>query len=252
MCAFNVTRRESRATNPIEGRYYDWPVGYQPGGRLADVWQLEEHHLGAATFTHWPEGTAHKNRMQGNDYVQSQMYVKGVRCSACHDVHGTEHPADLRLPGNAVCTAVSQSALQPGPRGTVEFHTQHAARQRGQQVRRVPHARCPADHCERECPEPHVQVHFADDVGPLRRAEPLHVVSQGQVQRVGHRSLADPGRACFPGGSPHDAQGSARRTGSRPMVWNESRPSWAWSPYLRRNRSLRSPKSGAASSVHPI
>jgi predicted CXXCH cytochrome family protein len=111
--------------NPIEGRYYDWAVGYQPGDKLADVWQLEEHRLGTASFTHWPEGTAHKNRMQGNDYVQSQMYLKGVRCHACHDVHGTEHPADLRLPDNAVCLQCHGPQLQPGPRGTLAFHTQH-------------------------------------------------------------------------------------------------------------------------------
>jgi predicted CXXCH cytochrome family protein len=117
--------------NPIEGRYYDWPVGYQPGGRLADAWQLEEHHLGTASFTHWPEGTAHKNRMQGNDYVQSQMYLKGVECSACHDVHGTEYEADLRLPGNAVCLQCHNPVRQPGPRGTLEFHTQHAATSEG-------------------------------------------------------------------------------------------------------------------------
>jgi predicted CXXCH cytochrome family protein len=117
--------------NPIEGRYYDWPVGYQPGGHLAEVWQLEEPHLGKETFTHWPEGTAHKNRMQGNDYVQSQMYVKGVQCFACHDTHGTEYEADLRLPGNAVCTQCHTPVLQPGPRGTLEFHTQHAATSEG-------------------------------------------------------------------------------------------------------------------------
>ena len=67
--------------NPIAGRYYDWPVGFTPGDRLDQVWELETPHLGEETFTHWPEGSAHKNRMQGNDYVQSQMYVKGVTCS---------------------------------------------------------------------------------------------------------------------------------------------------------------------------
>ena len=54
-------------SNPIGGVYYDWPVGYQPGDRLNDFWVLDEHHLGEETFTHWPEGSAHKNRMQGND-----------------------------------------------------------------------------------------------------------------------------------------------------------------------------------------
>jgi predicted CXXCH cytochrome family protein len=117
--------------NPIEGKYYDWAVGYQPGDRLDSVWELEEHHLGTASFTHWPEGTAHKNRMQGNDFVQSEMYLKGVRCYGCHDVHGTEHPAELRLPGNDVCLQCHGPTLQPGPRGTLEFHTQHKADSEG-------------------------------------------------------------------------------------------------------------------------
>lgn len=118
-------------SNPIEGQYYDWPVGYQPGDRLSDYWVLDEHHLGEETFTHWPEGSAHKNRMQGNDYVQSQMYVKGVTCAGCHDVHGTPNDADLLQPGNAVCTECHSPQLQPGPRGTLSYHTQHEADSEG-------------------------------------------------------------------------------------------------------------------------
>ena len=114
-------------TNPIDGLHYDWPVGYQPGDQLADVWELDPAHLGEETFTHWPDGSAHKNRMQGNDYVQSQMYVKGVRCSACHDVHGTEHEADLIAPGNAVCLECHGPQLQAGPPGSISYHTQHEA-----------------------------------------------------------------------------------------------------------------------------
>ena len=116
---------------PIEGGYYDWPVGFQPGQRLSDVWRLEEHHLGKETFTHWPDGTAHKNRMQGNDYVKSQMYVKGVTCYACHDVHGTDYEAEVRLPENQVCTQCHSDRLQPGPRGSLEHHTQHKADSEG-------------------------------------------------------------------------------------------------------------------------
>ena len=117
--------------NPVDGDDVDWPVGYRPGDRLDTVWKLDEHHLGEETFTHWPNGAAHKNRMQGNDYVQSQMSVQGVRCSACHDVHGTEQEADLRLPGDAMCFECHNPQLQPGPRGTIEFHTQHAADSEG-------------------------------------------------------------------------------------------------------------------------
>jgi predicted CXXCH cytochrome family protein len=118
-------------TKPLDGVYYDWPVGYQPGDRLSDTWMLEEHHLGTETFTHWPEGTAHKNRMQGNDYVHSQMSVKGVRCYGCHDVHGTANEADLRLPGDAMCLQCHGPQLQAGPRGTLEQHTQHKAASTG-------------------------------------------------------------------------------------------------------------------------
>ena len=76
-------------TNPIEGRHYDWPVGFDQGKNLKDFWKLEEHKLGETTFTHFADGTAHKNRMQGNDFVQSVMYRRGVTCFSCHDVHGT-------------------------------------------------------------------------------------------------------------------------------------------------------------------
>jgi mono/diheme cytochrome c family protein len=59
--------------NPIDGKYYDWPVGFHVGLNLADFWRLEEHKLGETTFTHFADGTAHKNRMQGNDFVGSLM-----------------------------------------------------------------------------------------------------------------------------------------------------------------------------------
>ena len=41
-------------TNPIEGKYYDWPVGFDVGMNLTDFWKLEEHKLGETTFTHFP------------------------------------------------------------------------------------------------------------------------------------------------------------------------------------------------------
>jgi predicted CXXCH cytochrome family protein len=114
--------------NPIEGRYFDWPVDYEPGDRLADHWRLEEHLLGEDTFTHWPDGSAHKNRMQGNDFVTSVMYTKGVACWGCHDVHGTENEADLIKPASAVCLTCHSPNSPAGPRGaTLTDHTQHSA-----------------------------------------------------------------------------------------------------------------------------
>lgn len=118
-------------TNPIEGRYYDWPVGFQPGNRLSDVWTLEEHKLGETSFTHFPEGSAHKNRMQGNDFVSSRMHLRGVACFSCHDVHGTENNADTLKPESAMCLECHGPASPNGFRGTVEEHTHHRAGSQG-------------------------------------------------------------------------------------------------------------------------
>ena len=113
-------------TDPIEGQHFDWPVGYHVGLKLQDFWQLEEHALGAATFTHFADGTAHKNRMQGNDFVQSVMYRRGVTCFSCHDVHGTDNYAQLRKPADKLCLDCHGPMSLNGPRtATLEEHTHH-------------------------------------------------------------------------------------------------------------------------------
>ena len=114
--------------NPIAGKYYDWPVGYQVGGKLQDHWKLEDHKLGETTFTHFADNTAHKNRMQGNDFVQSVMYSRGVKCSSCHDVHGTENDALLIKPANVICLECHAAGSPNGPHvSAIEEHTHHKA-----------------------------------------------------------------------------------------------------------------------------
>ncbi|MBW8708738.1 MAG: cytochrome C, partial [Alphaproteobacteria bacterium] len=119
---------------PIKGQYYDWPVGYHPGLMLADYWKLEPHKLGETSFTHFPDGTAHKNRMQGNDFVQSLMYNRGVTCFSCHDPHGTENDALLRKPANEICATCHSPNSQNGPHtASIEEHTHHKADSPGSQ-----------------------------------------------------------------------------------------------------------------------
>ncbi|HVW83173.1 MAG TPA: cytochrome c3 family protein, partial [Bryobacteraceae bacterium] len=98
---------------------------------LSEVWDLEEHKLGETSFTHFPDGTAHKNRMQGNDFVTSRMYQRGIACFNCHDVHGTENNADLIKPASLMCLECHGPNSPNGFRGTVEEHTHHAANSKG-------------------------------------------------------------------------------------------------------------------------
>jgi predicted CXXCH cytochrome family protein len=115
-------------TNPIQGKYYDWPVGFEIGKNLADYWKLEEHKLGTTTFTHFADGTSHKNRMQGNDFAESLMYARGVTCFSCHDPHGGDNVAMVRKTGNALCLDCHGANTQVGPHATtIEQHTHHKA-----------------------------------------------------------------------------------------------------------------------------
>jgi predicted CXXCH cytochrome family protein len=118
----------------IEGKAYDWPVGYRVGLHLQDYWTLEDHTLGQTTFTHFADGTAHKNRMQGNDFVQSVMYQHGVTCASCHDVHGTANYAQLREPAQKLCLDCHGPTSPNGPHtATLEEHTHHKEGSAGSQ-----------------------------------------------------------------------------------------------------------------------
>jgi predicted CXXCH cytochrome family protein len=113
-------------SDPIEDQHYDWPVGYNVGLNLNDFWRLEEHTLGQQTFTHFADGTAHKNRMQGNDFVQSVMYRRGVTCFDCHDAHGTPNYAQLRKPVEKLCQDCHGPGSRNGPQEpTLAEHTHH-------------------------------------------------------------------------------------------------------------------------------
>jgi predicted CXXCH cytochrome family protein len=114
--------------NPIQGKYYDWPVGFNVGADLTKYWKLDEYKAGETTFTHYGEGTAHKNRMQGNDFVESVMYTRGVTCFSCHDVHGTANDADLLKPASVMCLECHGPKSPTGPHTvSIEQHTHHKA-----------------------------------------------------------------------------------------------------------------------------
>lgn len=122
-------------TETFGGKYYDWPVGFRVGERLADYWRLEDLKPGRTDFFQYADMTAHKNRMQGNDFIQSVMYHRELRCFDCHDVHSNANPANLRAVGNALCLRCHASDMNnpAGLKGTVSEHTHHAEGSKGSQ-----------------------------------------------------------------------------------------------------------------------
>ena len=111
---------------PIDGPEFHWPVGFRVGLRLADFWELDRHTLGATDTLHFADGTARENRMQGNDFVQSLMYTRGVTCASCHDPHGTSNNADLIKSARLVCLTCHGPKSPNGPHtATIEQHTHH-------------------------------------------------------------------------------------------------------------------------------
>jgi predicted CXXCH cytochrome family protein len=148
--------------NPIQGRYYDWPVGFSAGKRLADYWQLEELKHGTTDFYQFADLTAHKNRMQGNDFVQSNMYHRQIRCFDCHDVHSNQNESNLREKGNALCLGCHTRQNPAGLKGTVSGHTHHAENSTGSQ--------CTACHMpliEQTIKDSHVAAHTFRFISPV-------------------------------------------------------------------------------------
>ncbi|HEX4347436.1 MAG TPA: multiheme c-type cytochrome [Vicinamibacterales bacterium] len=147
---------------PDDGKKYDWPVGFHQGLSLKDFWTLEEATPGQTTFTHYSDGTAHKNRMQGNDFVQSVMYTRGVTCFSCHDVHGTANNADTIKPANVVCLTCHGPQSPNGPHtATIEQHTHHQAGSPGNEC-----VSCHMPKIEQEMADVNVRSHTFRWVSP--------------------------------------------------------------------------------------
>ena len=156
-------------TNPIAGRYYDWPVGYLPGEKLADYWKLEELKFGTTNFYQFADETAHKNRMQGNDFVQSNMYHRELRCFDCHQVHSNKNLANLAVAdSNKLCLGCHTEDNPAGLKGTVSEHTHHAAGGAG--------SRCVA------CHMPKIEQTIKDN---YVHAHTFRFITPGETERSG-------------------------------------------------------------------
>lgn len=106
---------------------YAWPVGYEPGKDLTEFWRYERP-TGINGYEMWADGYAHKNRVQGNTFIQSKMYKKGVRCFTCHDSHGSRHVSFTARSAetNSLClTCHGEGSLRAIYQTSVSEHTRH-------------------------------------------------------------------------------------------------------------------------------
>jgi predicted CXXCH cytochrome family protein len=110
------------------GQEYAWPVGYQPGMDLSRFWRGFEPEAGKQTAEFWHNGTAHKNRVQGNTFLQSVMAHSGLQCTNCHESHGSLHRS-LTIKAadtNALCLTCHGNGKAAGPEyKTLSDHTHH-------------------------------------------------------------------------------------------------------------------------------
>jgi predicted CXXCH cytochrome family protein len=76
-------------------RFYMQDYAHQPGTDLLDheVPSLLDEHL------YFPDGQIRDEVYEYASFVQSKMYRQGVRCTDCHDPHGTKR----HKPGNDLC-----------------------------------------------------------------------------------------------------------------------------------------------------
>lgn len=115
---------------------YAWPVGYQPGKDLDEYWHGFQPEAGKQTSEFWSNGTAHKNRVQGNTFTHSVMHANGLQCSTCHDAHGSRHLSMTikSAATNALCVTCHGPGKTVGPAyKVISEHTHHAEGSTGSQ-----------------------------------------------------------------------------------------------------------------------
>ena len=80
-------RMETMELKDLFGDVRDYPKGFEPGKPLIDYKLQAPFELGKETKEFHGNGVGKKNRMQGNDFVHSIMYMHGITCFNCHNPH---------------------------------------------------------------------------------------------------------------------------------------------------------------------
>ena len=109
----------------------DYPYGYEAGRPLIDYKKVAPFTLGKETKEFWANGTAKKNRTQGNEFVHDAMYKHGITCINCHNPHSLSNRAD-KPEGNQACLKCHSFGSIIGPhQSSIEAHTHHKPNSKG-------------------------------------------------------------------------------------------------------------------------
>ena len=109
----------------------DYPSGYEAGKALIDYKKIAPFTLGKETKEFWANGTAKKNRTQGNEYIHDAMYHHGVTCINCHSPHKLTNTAQ-KSEGNEACMKCHSFGSIIGPhQPSIEAHTHHKSDSKG-------------------------------------------------------------------------------------------------------------------------
>jgi len=124
----NVDKRLEDAVVTVKDLYgeaRDYPYGYEPGMSLAKYKKQAPFKPGVEDSKFYGNGIGKKNRMQGNDYVQSTMYKHGITCMNCHDPHAVDNTADNPR-GAKQCMECHKFGSPLGPHQASEMaHSRH-------------------------------------------------------------------------------------------------------------------------------
>ena len=109
----------------------DYPIGYEAGRPLIDYKKLAPFTMGTESQEFWANGSAKKNRTQGNEYIHDGMYQHGITCINCHNPHKLTNTAQ-KSEGNSACMKCHSFGSILGPhQSSLEAHTHHKIDSKG-------------------------------------------------------------------------------------------------------------------------
>ncbi len=122
----NVDKRlDSTTMADLYGIIKDYAEGFEPGMSLVKYKKAMPYQPGINDAKFYGNGIGYKNRMQGNEYVQSAMYKHGITCMNCHDPHTVDNTAQTPR-GDKFCMSCHKMGSPIGPhQSTLTAHTKH-------------------------------------------------------------------------------------------------------------------------------